>query len=126
MDMRDSLDTWLKKYPTDFDPSEADRLCTEVLGLEGNDIDGCVSLVAALEKESIDRDKFTDGLCDLTGKTPEELHAIIKSREETDEQRQEETSGETTEPGSTGDIIVLEDVRSGERAENGGVEPTRA
>ena len=80
-EMAQLMQEWLAKRGIDFSPDEAENLCSVTLGLEGDNLDACVSYVYAFEKGELNEDDFVAALCELTGKPPEELVGAIKNRE---------------------------------------------
>ena len=77
--MREALDKWLKKQNIEMSIDAAHSLCSS-LELDGEKVDECLGLCYQLEKGSINRADFINGLSLLTGKKPEEVAEMLKRR----------------------------------------------
>jgi len=120
--MSQLMHEWLDKRGIDFDPDEAESLCSVMLGLEDDNLDICVSYVYAFEKEELNEEEFVAALCELTGKPPEELVEAIKNREVPDASKEEAASA--VEPGGTEGNADVDEIRPGERDKPSDMEPT--
>ncbi len=118
MSMSESLSQWLDKRGIRFKPEESYILCHDVLKQEGENLDVCINLAYAFERDAIDNETFTSGLCQVTGYNADKLWRVIKG----EDNGEEETTPET-QPESTADNEGLGDILTEERDSPSNVEP---
>jgi len=74
--MKQGMEKWLKRRG--YQPVPVDdihRVCNK---FQADDHEACWSVLMAFEKGDIDEDGLVVAMCDLAGKTPEEVINIVK------------------------------------------------